>query len=64
MNLPQVVSNLTIAAIMILPLAFTTGCTGPPPGASSNTTGNQPQTSTPAEVDNDHFSDVYSNTTN
>ncbi len=64
MNLHQVVSTLTIAVILILPLAVTTGCTGPPRGARSNTTGNPSQDSSPADEENDHFSDVYSNTTN
>ncbi len=36
MNLHKVVSTLTIAAILVLPLAGLTGCTGPLRGSGNN----------------------------
>lgn len=77
MNLYKAVSTLTMAMICSLPLAVSTGCTGPPRGTETNGTATQgteesTNTSQPNEIDepfdsNDYeppFSDDYSNTTN
>jgi len=64
MNLRKVVWALTMALICSLPLAVTTGCTGPPQGTGSNTTANSGNTTAPTGEHGSDLSDVDSNTTN
>ena len=59
MSLHKALSTLTIAVICVLPLAVTTGCTGPLRGTSNNT-----NTSQSNQLGNTSFSDYDSNTTN
>jgi len=66
MNLLKAALTLTMAFVCILPLAVSTGCTGPPSGtaetAPGGSTENQANTSQPG--DNTAHSSDYSNTTN